>query len=149
MNGLTARLAIDLLNLPAGETIAVTGAAGAVGGYAVQLAKVDGLRVIADAAPADENLVVALGADQIVPPRTGNRSAHQTVVARRSSRSGRRGAWQAQTSFLRYATAVRSRCCCAEIAPTTTATWAGLTGLTCARFFSSRSTRMPSTSSSS
>ncbi|WP_083410258.1 NADP-dependent oxidoreductase [Mycolicibacterium rutilum] len=71
MNGLTARLAIDLLNLPAGETIAVTGAAGAVGGYAVQLAKVDGLRVIADAAPADENLVVALGADQIVPRGPG------------------------------------------------------------------------------
>jgi NADPH:quinone reductase len=67
MNGLTARRALDVLHLHPGETVAVTGAAGAVGGYAIQLAKADGLRVIADAAPADENLVAALGADQIVP----------------------------------------------------------------------------------
>ncbi|BBZ33598.1 NADP-dependent oxidoreductase [Mycolicibacterium confluentis] len=66
MNGLTARLALDVLHLGEGETIAVTGAAGAVGGYALQLAKVDGLRVIADAAPKDEDLVAELGADQIV-----------------------------------------------------------------------------------
>jgi NADPH:quinone reductase-like Zn-dependent oxidoreductase len=66
MNGLTARRALDVLALGPGETVAVTGAAGAVGGYAIQLAKVDGLRVIADAAPADETLVAELGADQIV-----------------------------------------------------------------------------------
>ncbi len=66
MNGLTARRALDVLNLAAGETLAVTGAAGAVGGYVVQLAKADGLRVIADAGPADEQLVTALGADEIV-----------------------------------------------------------------------------------
>ncbi|MEV0672660.1 NADP-dependent oxidoreductase [Mycobacterium sp. NPDC050441] len=67
MNGLTARRALDVLNLEPGRTIAVTGAAGAVGGYVVQLAKADGLRVIADAAPADEYLVSALGADEVVP----------------------------------------------------------------------------------
>lgn len=66
MNGLTARRALDVLNLTAGETLAVTGAAGAVGGYVVQLAKADGLRVIADAAPADESLIAELGADEIV-----------------------------------------------------------------------------------
>ena len=66
MNGLTARGALDLLGLPAGSTIAVTGAAGAVGGYAVQLAKADGLHVIADAAEADEDLVRGLGADRLV-----------------------------------------------------------------------------------
>lgn len=66
MNGLTARRALDVLNLPPGATLAVTGAAGAVGGYVVQLAKNDGLRVIADAAPADERLVASLGADEIV-----------------------------------------------------------------------------------
>ncbi len=71
MNGLTARLALDVLHLGEGETIAVTGAAGAVGGYAVQLAKVDGLRVIADAAETDENLVAELGADQIVARGSG------------------------------------------------------------------------------
>jgi NADPH:quinone reductase-like Zn-dependent oxidoreductase len=66
LNGLTARLALDRLALTAGETVAVTGAAGAVGGYAVQLAKADGLRVIADASPADAALVTALGADAVV-----------------------------------------------------------------------------------
>ncbi|MFF3376641.1 NADP-dependent oxidoreductase [Streptomyces sp. NPDC002680] len=67
MNGLTARMALDLLELPAGATVAVTGAAGAVGGYAVQLAKADGFRVIADAAPKDELLVKELGADVVLP----------------------------------------------------------------------------------
>lgn len=66
MNGLTARRALDVLGLAPGQTLAVTGAAGAVGGYVVQLAKADGLRVVADAAPSDEELVAALGADAIV-----------------------------------------------------------------------------------
>ncbi|SDN27113.1 NADP-dependent oxidoreductase [Streptomyces wuyuanensis] len=66
MNGLTSRLALDVLSLVADNWLAVTGATGAVGGYAVQLAKVDGLRVVADAAPADEDLVRTLGADHVV-----------------------------------------------------------------------------------
>ncbi|KRE27206.1 alcohol dehydrogenase [Mycobacterium sp. Soil538] len=75
MNGLTARRALDVLNLAAGETLAVTGAAGAVGGFVIQLAKLDGLLVIADAAPADAQLVSALGADEIVArgPDVGER----------------------------------------------------------------------------
>lgn len=67
MNGLTTRLALDLLALRPGQTLAVTGAAGAVGGYAVQLGKAGGLRVIADASEADEPLVKDLGADVVVP----------------------------------------------------------------------------------
>ncbi|MFI6742817.1 alcohol dehydrogenase catalytic domain-containing protein [Nonomuraea sp. NPDC050451] len=67
MNGLTARMALDLLAIPANGTVAITGAAGAVGGYAVQLAKVDGLRVVADAAPQDQQLVSDLGADVVLP----------------------------------------------------------------------------------
>ena len=67
MNGLTARLVLEALAVPAGGTIAVTGAAGCFGGYVVQLAKADGLRVIADAAPKDEELVRSLGADDVVP----------------------------------------------------------------------------------
>jgi NADPH:quinone reductase-like Zn-dependent oxidoreductase len=67
MNGLTSRLALDLLGLTAGRTLAVTGGAGAVGGYAVQMAKADGIKVIADASPADEPLLRSLGADVIVP----------------------------------------------------------------------------------
>jgi NADPH:quinone reductase-like Zn-dependent oxidoreductase len=66
MNGLTARLALDKLALEPGQTIAVTGAAGSFGGYVVQLAKADGLRVIADASEADEQLVRDLGADVVV-----------------------------------------------------------------------------------
>ena len=67
MNGLTARAALDMLALESGQVLAVTGSAGAVGGYAMQLAKADGLRVVADAAPADEAVVKALGADTVVP----------------------------------------------------------------------------------
>ncbi|GAB3968145.1 NADP-dependent oxidoreductase [Actinoallomurus acanthiterrae] len=66
MSGLTARMALDLLDLPADATVAITGAAGAVGGYAVQLAKADGLRVIADAAATDEQLVKSVGADVVL-----------------------------------------------------------------------------------
>ena len=67
MNGLTVCLALDELGLEFGQTLAITGAAGAVGGYAVQLGHAQGLRIIADAAPADEDLVRTLGADVIVP----------------------------------------------------------------------------------
>ena len=66
MNGLTARLSLDKLALQPGQTIAVTGAAGCYGGYVVQLAKADGLHVIADASEADEALVRSLGADVVV-----------------------------------------------------------------------------------
>jgi NADPH:quinone reductase len=67
MNGLTARLALDLLDLEQGQSLAVTGAGGAVGGYVIQLAKADGLHVIADAAPRDEPLAKELGADIVLP----------------------------------------------------------------------------------
>jgi NADPH:quinone reductase-like Zn-dependent oxidoreductase len=67
MNGLTARTALDQLGLRPGQTIAVTGAAGAFGGYVVQLAKADGLMVIADAAAKDHKLVRGLGADVVLP----------------------------------------------------------------------------------
>jgi NADPH:quinone reductase-like Zn-dependent oxidoreductase len=67
MNGLTARAALNELALAPGSTLAVTGAPGAVGGYVTQLAKADGLRVVADAGPNDESLVRALGADLVLP----------------------------------------------------------------------------------
>jgi len=66
MNGLTARLSLDQLALKPGQTLAVTGAAGCYGGYVVQLAKAEGLRVIADASAADAQLVRDLGADIVV-----------------------------------------------------------------------------------
>ncbi|MBQ0827229.1 NADP-dependent oxidoreductase [Streptomyces tagetis] len=71
MNAATARLALDTLAVPAGSTLAVTGAAGAVGGYAVELAKADGMSVIADAAPQDTGLVTGFGADHVLPRGDG------------------------------------------------------------------------------
>ena len=68
MNGLTVRIALDTLGATDERVaLAITGAAGAVGGYAIQLAKLEGLTVIADAAPADESLIRGLGADVVVP----------------------------------------------------------------------------------
>lgn len=66
MNGLTARCALDELALEPGRTLAVTGAAGTLGCYVVELAKAEGLRVVADAAPKDEELVRGSGADVLV-----------------------------------------------------------------------------------
>jgi NADPH:quinone reductase-like Zn-dependent oxidoreductase len=66
MNALTARLALDLMALRPGQVVAVTGAAGAFGGYVVELAKADGLTVVADASEADEEMVRGLGADVVV-----------------------------------------------------------------------------------
>jgi len=68
MNGMTVRTALDMLALPPGSTLAVTGSAGAVGQYAIQLGTHDGLEVIGDAAPgADEELVRSFGAAHVVP----------------------------------------------------------------------------------
>lgn len=66
MNALAARNAVDLTGLSAGATLLVTGAGGALGGYAVALAHADGLRVIAvDSAIVEQN-IRALGADDYV-----------------------------------------------------------------------------------
>lgn len=67
MNGLTAMHGLDLLDLPPGSTIGITGAAGAVGGYAVGLARRRGLRVVGDASASDEKWVLSAGADVVVP----------------------------------------------------------------------------------
>lgn len=66
MNGLTARMSLDLLKLSPGKTLAVTGSAGAYGGYVIQLAKASGLQVIGDASEGDDQLVRQLGADTVV-----------------------------------------------------------------------------------
>src|SRR4051812_46196130 len=58
----TALLAVDAVAPAVGEPVLVTGAGGAVGRYAVQLAAHLGARVIATAKPADEARVRALGA---------------------------------------------------------------------------------------
>ncbi|MGW0203976.1 NADP-dependent oxidoreductase [Nonomuraea sp. NPDC003201] len=67
LNGLTAVQALDRLELAAGRTLLVTGAAGAVGGFAVQLAAARRLRVVAVAGAEDEPLVRGFGAEWFVP----------------------------------------------------------------------------------
>jgi NADPH2:quinone reductase len=67
LNALTAAQALDLLGLRPGQALLVTGAAGAVGGYAVQLAAATGLRVVATASAGDESLVRGFGAELFVP----------------------------------------------------------------------------------
>jgi NADPH2:quinone reductase len=71
MNGLTARFALDSLRLRSGQELAVTGAARAFGGYVIQLAKADGITVVADAADKDRDLVERLGADVVLPRGDG------------------------------------------------------------------------------
>src|SRR5690348_15215764 len=66
LNALTAHQALDLLDLPAGASLLVTGAAGAVGGFAVQLAKLRGLRVVAQASEGDHPWLREIGADEVV-----------------------------------------------------------------------------------
>jgi NADPH:quinone reductase-like Zn-dependent oxidoreductase len=67
MNGMTVRTALDLLALPAGATLAVTGSAGIVGQYAIQLGRHAGLTVIGDAKPEDAALIESFGAHHVVP----------------------------------------------------------------------------------
>jgi NADPH:quinone reductase-like Zn-dependent oxidoreductase len=55
--------------LQPGETVLVHGGAGAVGGWAVQLARWRGARVIATASAANAGFVAELGADQVIDYR--------------------------------------------------------------------------------
>lgn len=65
--GLTAARAVDLLGLAPGSSVLITGAAGVVGGLAVQLAVRAGLAVTALAGAEDEEFVRSLGATGFVP----------------------------------------------------------------------------------
>lgn len=74
LNALTAAQALDLLDLASGASLLVTGAAGAVGGYAVQLAARRGVSVTALAREDDEDLVRSLGAARFTGGAVGARS---------------------------------------------------------------------------
>ena len=77
ISGLSALQGIDdILQLRAGQTLIIHGAAGGVGTVAVQLAKLRGVRVLATAS-TDEGLRLArqLGADAVVNGRTGDIAA--------------------------------------------------------------------------
>ncbi len=70
LNALTAAQLLELLELRPGSEVLVTGAGGAVGGYAVQLAARAGHRVTAVAGTGDEEWVRALGAAVVLPRDT-------------------------------------------------------------------------------
>ena len=78
-NSLTARNTLDGFALPAGSTLLVTGAAGAVGGYLTQLGAADGLHVVGVAASADEELVRGFGAAGFVPRGDGFAAAIRRI----------------------------------------------------------------------
>ena len=65
--GLTAICAIeDSLKLKKGETILIQGGAGGVAGFAIQLAKHLGARVITTASAANHDYLSTIGADEII-----------------------------------------------------------------------------------
>ena len=67
LNALTAQQALDLIAAPPGATLLITGASGAVGGFATQLAARAGCRVLAQASDDDEEWVASLGATEVLP----------------------------------------------------------------------------------
>ena len=71
MNSLTARLSLDLLDLNKGQVLAVTGGPGAYGGFVIQLAKADGLTVIADSNESDRGLLGIFRCGYHYPKRRG------------------------------------------------------------------------------
>ncbi|MDX3762443.1 NADP-dependent oxidoreductase [Streptomyces mirabilis] len=74
--GLTAWQALfEHAKLTAGQRVLVNGAGGAVGGYAVQLAKQAGAFVIATAGPRSSRRVSAAGADEIIDHTTADVAA--------------------------------------------------------------------------
>lgn len=67
LTGLTALVSIeDTIKLKAGETILIQGGAGGVAGYAIQLCKHLGARVITTASAANHAYVKSLGADVVI-----------------------------------------------------------------------------------
>ncbi|SDM71024.1 NADP-dependent oxidoreductase [Allokutzneria albata] len=66
LNALTASQALGLLGVHSGQKLLVTGASGAVGGYAVQLAARAGIDVVAVASAGDEDHVAGLGAKEVI-----------------------------------------------------------------------------------
>ncbi|WP_043221220.1 NADP-dependent oxidoreductase [Streptomyces sp. NRRL F-5193] len=67
LSALTAAQALDLMALPDGATLLITGASGVVGRFAVQLAARAGHRVIALGDADDAHELRLLGADGVVP----------------------------------------------------------------------------------
>jgi NADPH2:quinone reductase len=82
MNGLTAIEALDLLDLPSGSALAITGGTGWLATMAIVLAKSRGLKVIADAPPAEFEQIRAIGADHVVARGDGAADRIREIVPR-------------------------------------------------------------------
>jgi NADPH2:quinone reductase len=78
LNALTAHEALGRLSLLPGARLLITGASGAVGGYATQLATAAGLHVLAVAGRDDEDWVAGLGAAEVLA-RDADLGAIETV----------------------------------------------------------------------
>lgn len=84
--GLTALHAVKLHGDVSGKTLLVTGAAAAVGHYAVQMAKAAGARVIGTASPARRDHALDAGCDAVIDYRS------EDVAARVKELTGGKGA---------------------------------------------------------
>lgn len=73
----TAQRGLDVLALPAGATLLVSGASGVVGRFAVQFAAAAGVRVVAIAHEGDQHELKGLGAEHSVA-----RGTHDEIVGR-------------------------------------------------------------------
>jgi NADPH:quinone reductase-like Zn-dependent oxidoreductase len=80
LNSLTAAQALAILGEPAGRSLLVTGAAGAVGGYAVALASAAGWHVSGLARPSDHDFVRAAGGELVTELVTGPAGARYDAV---------------------------------------------------------------------
>ncbi len=104
LNGLTAAQAPGPARARRGsQWLLVTGAAGALGGFALGLAALRGLRTVAVASPGDESLVHGLGADVFVA-----RSENLGASVRRAVPGGVDGALDAAVTGLSALDAVPS-----------------------------------------
>src|SRR5258706_3557160 len=66
LNAMTASQALDHLPMRPRDTLLVTGAAGAVGGFAVELARTRGVRIVAQGRPGDQQFLRDRGATWVV-----------------------------------------------------------------------------------
>jgi len=80
MNGLTALYVLNLAALAPGQTLAVTGGAGWLAYMTIVIAKLRGLRVVADAQSTDFELVRGYGADIVVERGDGFKAAVRREV---------------------------------------------------------------------
>jgi NADPH:quinone reductase-like Zn-dependent oxidoreductase len=84
--GTTAYAAVRSVNLTAGDTLAVSGAAGGVGTIAVQLAKRSGATVLGIAGPSNDDWLSAHG---VIPVNYGDDLAERLRATASSGPSGR------------------------------------------------------------